>query len=94
MLGNAYSMCLEKMMVVNCTTFSKWIYNRVQTFIAQETVKKISLYTKEDLNLGMLKEFIDEEVLERKYGGSRSKVHLHHLYKEHKQHALDQDDRS
>ena len=94
MLGNAYSMCLEKMMIVNCTTFSKWIYNRAQTFISQETVRKISLYTKEDLNLGLLREFIDEAVLERKYGGTRSKVHPHHLYKEHKKHALDEDDRS
>lgn len=93
-LGNAYSMCLEKMMVVNCTTFSKWLYNRLQSFIAQETARKISLYTKEDLGAGMLREFIEEEVLERKYGGSRSKVHPHHLYKEHRQRALDEDDRS
>ena len=93
-LGNAYSMCLERMMVVNCTTFSKWIYNRVQAFISQETVRKISLYTKEDVDSGSLREFIGEEVLERKYGGRRAKVHPHHLYRQHRQHALDADDRS
>lgn len=48
-IGNAYSMFLGKMMLINCTTFSKWIYNRVTAFIAEETVKKITLHTKEDI---------------------------------------------
>lgn len=28
-IGNAYSGCLERLMIINCTYISKWIYNRL-----------------------------------------------------------------
>jgi hypothetical protein len=83
-LANAYSMCLEDMLIVNCTALSKWIFNRVKSFIAEETLRKISLYTREELAEGQLLRLIDATVLERKYGGTIhvSHSHLHLLGEE------------
>jgi hypothetical protein len=33
-IANAYSMCLQKMLIINATTLSKWIYNRLTGFIS------------------------------------------------------------
>ena len=56
-------MCLYKMLIVNTTTLSKWLYNRVTNFIAEETARKITLYTNDDLMEGNLREFVDADVL-------------------------------
>jgi hypothetical protein len=37
------------MMIINCTTVSKWIYNRVASVLSEETARKITLYTKDDV---------------------------------------------
>ena len=62
------------MLIVNTTTLSKWLYNRVTNFIAEETARKITLYTKDDLMEGNLREYIDADVLEKKYGGERENI--------------------
>jgi hypothetical protein len=50
-IGNAYSGLLHKLMIVNCTVVSKWMYNRLIGFgvISEGTAKNITLHTKEDL---------------------------------------------
>lgn len=51
------------MLIVNTTTLSKWLYNRLTNFIAEETARKITLYTKDDLMEGQLRQYIDADVL-------------------------------
>lgn len=48
-IANVYSLRLERFFVVNVTTVAKWIYNRVSAFLAEDTLRKVSLSTKEEL---------------------------------------------
>jgi hypothetical protein len=51
------------MKMVNCTFASKWIYNRCENFISEETTQKIKICTKDDVMDGALLEDIDAEML-------------------------------
>jgi hypothetical protein len=73
-IANVYCMRLEKMFIVNCTTVAKWIYNRINSFISEDTASKISLFTKDELEEGLLKDVIGGEQLERKYGGFHANI--------------------
>ncbi len=50
----AYNSCMEKIMIVNCTPIAKWIVNRVLSFMPDESTRKVSIYTKEELMEGQL----------------------------------------
>ena len=56
-------MRLQSLKLVNCTFATKLIYKSVSTFISEETKLKIQLFTKEDLNNGLLLEYFDASVL-------------------------------
>lgn len=62
-ISNAYSMRLQSLKLVNCTFATKLIYKSLSTFISEETKLKIQLFTKEDLNNGLLLEYFDASVL-------------------------------
>lgn len=72
-IANVYSLRLERFFVLNITTVAKWIYNRISSFLSEDTLRKISLYTHQELiEDGVLMEIIDDEVLEVKFGGKRA----------------------
>lgn len=73
-ISDVYSMRLAYMKIVNCTFATKWFYNRLANFISEETTRKIELLTSDDLKDGKLTELISDQVLERKYGGSREDI--------------------
>ena len=73
-------MRMENMYIVNCTSFAKWIYNGVEKVLSEETAKKIKLFTKEEIDNGKLRQFIDPSVLEKKFGGNHENVnHLQYF---------------
>lgn len=48
-ISNVYSLRLERFFIINITTIAKWIYNRISSFLSEDTLRKISLCTKEEL---------------------------------------------
>jgi len=44
-IADVYSMRLERLKIVNCTTASKWIYTKVESWLSEETAKKVQLHT-------------------------------------------------
>lgn len=60
-ISNVYSLRLERFFVLNITTVAKWIYNRVSSFLSEDTLRKISLCTKQELlEDGVLRQIIDD----------------------------------
>lgn len=57
--SDVYSMRLQNMYIVNCTHFAKWIYIGIEKVISEETSKKIKLFTREEVEEGVLREYID-----------------------------------
>jgi cold shock CspA family protein len=49
------------MYIINCTTVSKWIFNRLKGFgfISEETCSRISFLTRDDLEDGELRKIIN-----------------------------------
>lgn len=39
-------MRMNKMFIINCTSFAKWLYTGVEQVLSEETAKKIKLFTK------------------------------------------------
>lgn len=60
-ISNVYSLRLERFFILNITTVAKWIYNRVSSFLSEDTLRKISLCTKQELlEDGVLRQIIDD----------------------------------
>ena len=60
-ISNVYSLRLERFFVLNITTVAKWIYNRVSSFLSEDTLRKVSLCTKQELlEDGVLRQIIDD----------------------------------
>ena len=60
-ISNVYSLRLERFFILNITTVAKWIYNRVSSFLSEDTLRKVSLCTKQELlEDGVLRQIIDD----------------------------------
>lgn len=60
-IGNAYTGRVKNLIILNCTTVSKWIFNRLVGFgvISEETATRIKFYTSDEIEEGILKNIID-----------------------------------
>lgn len=47
-------MRMNKMYIINCTSFAKWLYTGVEKVLSEETARKIKLFTKEEIDNGAL----------------------------------------
>ena len=65
---------LNKMLIINCTTFAKMIYKGLEKMMSEETREKMIIFTANDVKKGALLEYIDGDVLERKFGGRRDNI--------------------
>lgn len=60
--------CLDKMYILNPSSGLNFMWNAIKGFIDPETLEKINFVTQK--NLSVLKDRINEDQLEKKYGGT------------------------